>query len=140
VEPVFTRYERDALQVMDDDVDQAARNEIAETGARLSAVARAITGPRSTSESFHVFTWGISVLELYDAEPAALAPHMRVKLCAHQAAVWRAVHRWLELAEGRGERDHGRSFDLQLKRAQRLWLRAGVNVNVRRVLRGEAVR
>lgn len=139
VEPVFTRYEHEPLQVIDADVDEAARDEIKETGARLSAVARAIAGPRATAASLHVFTWGISVLELYDAEPAALAPDMRIKLCANQAAVWRAVHRWLELAEGRAERHHGHSFELQLKRAQRLWRRGDRRLAARRMLRREAV-
>ena len=134
IEPVFARYELQALEVGDDSIDNAAKAEIKATKRRLTAVAAAIASDGTMPTAFRGFTWGVPVLAASDAEPATIPPEVRARLCARQAALWQGLQRWLVLADGLAAEDHSRAFAVELKRARRLWRRADRRVAKQRLL------
>ncbi len=150
VESVFARYEQDALAVREDsEVDTVAEGEIEATNKRLSDVAQAILASNSNSNSngngaapapFRGFTWGVSVLDRCDEEPGSLTCKARARLYRRQALLWRATHRWVELADGEGPDDHRKRFADELAGAKRLWWISAREREARRWGRGEVLR
>jgi hypothetical protein len=137
VEPVFGRYEERASSANGDrpgEIDGLAEMEIEEIHDRLLALSHMLCRP-GDEHGFRGFLMGVRVLEVLDAEPNAVAPAMRKRLCTRQAVVWHGLHVWLAAPESSDREDLRRAFNNELRQARRLWRRAGLHASLRRVRR-----
>jgi hypothetical protein len=135
VEPVFGRYEERASSANGDRpelIDGLAEREIEEIHDRLLALSHMLARP-GDEHGFRGFLAGVTVLEILDGEPNAVTPAMRERLCTRQAVLWHGLHVWLTAPEDADREDLRLAFSGELRRARRLWKRAGMHASLRRM-------
>lgn len=133
VEAAFKRYGENALLAAEGAVDAAADKEIEQIHQHLLDVVELIRTYRCQG-----LTTSFSALDIFDAEPTMFTPALRCRLCRRQAATWRRLHEFLMPTQGPQGSDTDelrRSFERELRHAERGWKRTSRSVPAHRALR-----